>query len=90
MEKFRKSAPESSKRRKRTRTLIQIGGLVEKAGLLEDFGIAVGDDLQDNVELQSSVAELCGAMLEIKTMIENNEHSPALWRQAGKERLGKL
>ncbi len=90
MENFRKTPSSSELRRKRTRTLIQLGGLIEKSELLEDFGISVGDDLQDNMELQSSVAELYGGLLEIKSMIKNNEHSPALWRQTGKKKLGKL
>ena len=36
----------SAIRKSRTRTLIQIGGLAEKAGLLEVFGIILGEDLQ--------------------------------------------
>ena len=38
----------SSKRQRkaRTRTLIQLGGLVHKCGLTEKFGIELGEDLQ--------------------------------------------
>ena len=35
-----------SKRKTRTRTLIQLGGLVHKVGLTEKFGIELGEDLQ--------------------------------------------
>jgi hypothetical protein len=33
-------------RKKRTRTLIQLGGLVQKSGLLEPLQLKIGDDLQ--------------------------------------------
>ncbi|MBY0264216.1 MAG: conjugal transfer protein TraD [Holosporales bacterium] len=36
-----------TKRHSRTRLLIQIGGLFQKAGLLETFGINADDDLQE-------------------------------------------
>lgn len=41
------SEQSSKKQRKaRTRTLIQLGGLVHKVGLSEEFRIALGEDLQ--------------------------------------------
>ncbi|MCP4924209.1 MAG: conjugal transfer protein TraD [bacterium] len=86
MEKKLNTSP-ADLRRKRTRTMIQLGGLFEKANLLEDFGLKPGDDLQDDSEIQESVAELFGALLEIKSMIKNNDHSPALWKQKGKKAL---
>lgn len=35
-----------AQRKARTRTLIQLGGLVHKVGLTEKFGIVLGEDLQ--------------------------------------------
>jgi hypothetical protein len=87
MKKYYNEGTPSEQRRKRTRTLIQVGGLLEKANLLHHFGIKPGDNLQEDPELQESTAELFGALLEIKTTIENNEHSPALWQQIGKKGL---
>jgi hypothetical protein len=48
----------SSLRKARTRTLIQLGGLVEKAGLLETFEISLGLDLQKDPEIKEQVAAL--------------------------------
>ena len=49
-------------RKARTRTLIQLGGLVEKSGLLEPLNITPGDDLQKDVEHLESTAILTGAL----------------------------
>lgn len=55
-------------RQKRTRTLIQIGGLVEKSGLLDAFDIHTGEDLQDPTHLHKA-AQILGFL---KTM--HDEH----------------
>ena len=74
-------------RRKRTRTMIQAGSLLDKAGLLASFNIAPGDDLQQDDCLQDKVAELFGALLELKSMIQNNNYSATLWQCKGKRGL---
>ena len=74
-------------RRRRTRTMIQAGGLLEKSGILSYFGIRAGDDLQQDDTLQENVSELFGALLEIKSMIRHNDPSTTLWKQKGKEGL---
>jgi hypothetical protein len=71
-------------RKKRTRCLIQLGGLLEKADLLSDFGLQIGDDLQQDEQIQDNVATLFGALLELKETIRHNDHSPTLWKQKGK------
>ncbi|MCP4923139.1 MAG: conjugal transfer protein TraD [bacterium] len=77
----------SDLRRQRTRTLVQLGGLIQKAELLPHFNLKTGDDLQTNEALQENVAELFGALLEIKSMIRHKDHSTILWQQRGKEGL---
>jgi hypothetical protein len=42
----------------RTRTLIEVGCLCEKAGVLKSFGIILGKDLQKDPEMQEPVANL--------------------------------
>jgi hypothetical protein len=74
-------------RRKKTRTKIQLGGLIEKAELLDSFGINPGDDLQQDETLQDNVATLFGALLEIKSMIQNDDYSATLWKLKGKKGL---
>jgi Trm5-related predicted tRNA methylase len=48
-------------RKARTRTLIQLGGLVDKSGLLEPLNITLGDDLQKDYGHLESTAILTGA-----------------------------
>jgi hypothetical protein len=59
-------------RRERTRRLIELGGLVQKAGLVE-----LADDDR---------AVLFGAFLAIADMLrgDEREHAAALWRRRGK------
>ena len=76
-------------RRRRTRTLIQAGSLLEKADLLSAFKLKLGDDLQQDLHLQEDVAELFGALLELKQTIRNKDYSPILWKQRGKRGLSQ-
>ena len=54
-----------NERMKRTRTLIQVGGLVSLSGLLERFDMTLGDDLQlDNIAKDKSKI-LMGILLSV-------------------------
>lgn len=60
------------KRRERTRQLIELGGLVTKAGLVE----LTGDDR----------AAIYGGLLAIAELLqENPEQATALWRRRGRK-----
>ena len=63
------------KRRERTRHLIELGGLVVKAGLVE----LTGDDR----------AVLYGAFIELANMLrsEERERTILLWRRQGSQRI---
>jgi hypothetical protein len=61
------SHQEKSERRARTRTLIQLGGLVNMIGLTEMCGIVEGDDLQLDIPAQDKAATLLGMLV---TLIE--------------------
>ena len=76
-------------RRARTRTLIQLGGLIEKAGLLEEFGLHLGSDLQKDSEMKDPVFAFYGALLELKNTISEGDASLTLWKTKGAKMLGE-
>jgi len=63
----------SSLRKARTRTLIQLGGLIEKAGLLDDFNLELGSDLQKDLTCKDQVHALFGSLLELKSLLKDSE-----------------
>lgn len=63
----------SSLRKARTRTLIQLGGLIEKAGLLDEFNLEFGSDLQKDPECKEEVHALFGALLELKSLLKESQ-----------------
>lgn len=77
-------------RKARTRTLIQLGGLVEKAGLLEPLNITLGDNLQKDINHLESAAILIGAMSELRKGLsgEDAHAQKIIWRERGKKVLG--
>jgi len=52
-------------RMQRTRTLIQVGGLVSLSGLLDRFGITLGDDLQLNQEAKEKSKIITGVLMSV-------------------------
>ena len=53
-----------TKRKARTRTLIQLGGLIKLIGLSDYCGIVEGMDLQLNLEQQERAAQLLGILVD--------------------------
>lgn len=78
-------------RRARTRGLINVGGLLNKAGLVELFGIDLGIDPQTDSETFEGISALYGALLEFKASIdpENFNQQKMLWSQKGKAYLAQ-
>ncbi len=74
-------------RRARTRSLIQIAGLLEKAGLLETFDIKLGKDLQKDIDMKEPVAALFKGLLVLNEMANSDEVNLPLWATHG---LGAL
>ncbi len=72
-----------STRQSRTRTLVQLGGLLEKVGLNEHFGIVLGTDLQKDLEVKEAMSTLVGALLELKKLLETEVLSPTLLQEKG-------
>ena len=54
-----------NERMQRTRTLIQVGGLVSISGLLERFDIALGDDLQLDDEAKDKSKIVMGVLMSV-------------------------
>jgi hypothetical protein len=69
-------------REKRTRTLVQIGGLAEKAGILDLLGIRRPDHYMDlqlgGPEAARASAVLYGAMLELADKLADPQHMKSL------------
>lgn len=78
-------------RKARTRSLIQLGGLVEKAELLDCVDLRVGDDLQKDPETFEGAATLMGALLSLKEAFHSEERDAQkmLWASKGKEALAR-
>jgi len=77
-------------RRARTRSLVALGGLVAKSGLLETFGITLGEDLQKNLEMKKPVAALFKGFLELDAMANSEDVHMPTWAQQGLEEFEKL
>ena len=84
------SGHNTAARKSRTRTLIQLGGLVEKSGIMELFDIKPGDDLQKNIDIKGSVFALMGSFIEINTLIEKGDFHPHLLAQKGAKIFNKI
>ena len=74
-------------RRARTRSLIQLAGLMEKAKLLEAFHIKLGRDMQKDPEMKEPIAALYKGLLVLKEMVEAGEVSLQIWATQGLEEL---
>ena len=78
---------DKSLRKKRTRTLIQLGGLVDKLDILKDFNIEIGDDLQ-----LDSFEQTCMLFGFLKTCIDAKMDTPndqEMYLKVGKAYLKK-
>ncbi len=78
-------------RRARTRTLIALGGLLEKSGLTDLVGIELGQDLQKDETCFESVTMLLGGLFELKNYwkYDDFEQQKQLWLERGKQAMKK-
>jgi hypothetical protein len=63
----------SAQRRARTRSLIQLGGLMELAGTLDVFGIPLGVDLQKEISVKNNIAALFKGLMELNEMARSSD-----------------
>ena len=75
------SSPEL--RRKRTRSLISLGGLVAKSGLLETFSLPLGADFQKDPEVKEQIAALFKGFLDLKDRVDSGEIHMGLYASQG-------
>lgn len=75
-------------RKARTRTLIQVAALCDKAGLLDTFGITLGEDLQKSPQMKEPAAALFKGFLVLEEMARL-EDVLSLWARQGLEELSK-
>jgi hypothetical protein len=91
MRELSKQTTPSMDRKARTRTLIQLGGLLEKLNLPEIFGLELGDDLQDYDTNWNSACLLIGFLEQAKsTLLPQDEIPDTLfetWHKTGERIL---
>ena len=63
----------AAQRRARTRSLIQLGGLLEHAETLNVFNIPLGIDLQTDPSVKNNIAALFKSFLIINDMVRSGE-----------------
>jgi hypothetical protein len=71
-----------TQRAARTRTLIQLGGLLVKSGLVEKLGIELGTDLQQNSIHKKKAYALLGLLTHHVSIPQSHEDLEILGRQA--------
>lgn len=86
---YRQGLTTMNQRKAQTRLKIQIGGLAQKAGLLEPLGIHPADDLQKDEQKFDAVATLMGAFLYLSDPLYHDETQKMLWRERGKKALAE-
>ena len=74
---------EKSERKARTRTLIQVGGLVNLAGLLDYCGIKLGIDLQLDLAQQDKAAMLLGLLTDVFEKSSTSLEQRSKWQELG-------
>ncbi len=70
-------------RKARTRTLIQVGGLLKLSGLLDFFEIVEGEDLQLNIQGQEKAATLIGFLNSLEKKTSTEVFQKETWKKEG-------
>ncbi|MBS0272492.1 MAG: conjugal transfer protein TraD [Proteobacteria bacterium] len=76
-------------RRARTRSLVQLGGLIAKSGLLETFQLTLGEDFQRDPKTRDQIAALFKGFLVLNEIAQSEDVSLRLWTAQGLEALAK-
>jgi hypothetical protein len=74
----------NQQRADRTRTLLQLGGLIVKSGIAQKLGIAIGADLQKDEHQKKKAYALLGMLitqLSVPTEIEKIKEAESLGKQ---------
>lgn len=73
-------------RKLRTRTLIQLGGLMQKSGLMDILNIEMGEDLQDYENLFKA-SQVLGFLQESLEKYDIDDSLTAQWKKTGERFL---
>ena len=79
----------TQERKLRTRTLIQVGGLISLSGLLEQCDISEGEDLQNDLDGREKAATLLGILIDASEALlqNNNTRQMEQFRKLGTKRM---
>ena len=80
---YKTAKAESSNRKARTRTLIQLGSLVSLSGLTSILHIQEGEDLQFDMEAKDKAAMLLGALSELPDTDFSSLSRQEKWKDKG-------
>ena len=80
----------SAQRRARVHSLILLGGLLEKAGIVQTFGITLGSDLQKDPLMKTPIAALFKALLKLNDLAKSEQANFSFWAQEGLKAFNKL
>ncbi len=70
---------------------MQLGLLLEKAGLLETFNVALGKDLQRDPDLKNEISMLFKGLLILNEMANSGEDFHRnLWAQQGLQKFREM
>ena len=70
-------------RKSRTRTLIQLGGLLDKAGITDKFSIMLGEDLQSDIPQMDKTDVLFGFLIEATATLNDSKEVRQKWQRLG-------
>ncbi len=74
----------------RAKTLVQVGAMLHKAGVLEHLGIKLGDDLKADRHLQKPTAILAGLTFELERILATaSKEDLARWERIGTNVVGR-
>lgn len=77
-------------RRARVRSLIALGGLLKKSGLLEIFQIELGLDLQKDITMKEPIAALFKGLVTLNELAQSDDMmNLQLWAMQGLEMLAR-
>ena len=77
----------SPERKARTRTLIQIGGLVDKSGLLNLLDIELGEDMEQYIPSLNKAATLLGFLISAIGSSDVNDSNKEDWLHLGLSKM---
>ncbi len=77
-------------RQARVKSLIQIGALCEKAGLLETFSLPLGEDFQKSPDLKMQISALYKGLLVLNKMANSPDVNKQLWGYQGLAALTEI